>query len=47
MAVDALASGRIDVNPILSATFPLANASDAFVFAADRNRSIKVHLVFD
>ncbi len=46
LAVTALATGRIDVSPILSATFPLADANDAFALAADRERSIKVHLEF-
>ncbi len=46
LAVAALASGRIDVAPILSATFPLADVNEAFAFAADRERSIKVHLEF-
>ena len=47
LAVDALVSGRIDPTPILSASFPLAKANDAFLMAADRNRSIKVHLEFN
>ena len=44
VAVDALASGLIDVSPILSAELPLARAQAAFELAADRKRSIKVHL---
>ena len=44
VAVQALASGRIDVGPILSASFPLADAEAAFVLAADRQQAIKVHL---
>jgi L-idonate 5-dehydrogenase len=47
LAVDALASGRIDVTPILSQTFPLARATEAFEVAGDRSQSIKVHLEFD
>ena len=43
-AVQALADGRIDVTPILSATFPLQKANDAFLMAGDRRRAIKVHL---
>ncbi len=46
LAVTALATGRVDVSPILSATFPLADANEAFALAADRERSIKVHLEF-
>ncbi|MBE7209520.1 MAG: L-idonate 5-dehydrogenase [Gluconacetobacter diazotrophicus] len=43
-AVSALADGRLDVSPILSARFPLAEAPAAFVLAGDRGRAIKVHL---
>lgn len=43
-AVAALADGRIDVTPILSARFPLRDAVAAFAVAADRTRAIKVHL---
>ncbi len=46
-AVTALASGRIDVTPILSGTRPLADANAAFALAGDRTRAIKVHLTFD
>ncbi|NPD69692.1 L-idonate 5-dehydrogenase [Lichenicola cladoniae] len=44
IAVAALSSGRIDIIPILSASFPLRDAPEAFVLAADRQRAIKVHL---
>ncbi|WP_428392333.1 L-idonate 5-dehydrogenase [Lichenicoccus sp.] len=45
IAVAALANGRIDVSPILSATFPLAEANAAFALASDRAQgAIKVHL---
>ncbi len=44
IAVAALGSGRIDVSPILSASFPLSEAHAAFAMAADRQRAIKVHL---
>ena len=44
IAVAALASGRIDVAPILSASFPLRDAEAAFRLAGDRTRAIKVHL---
>ena len=46
LAVDALAGGRIDPTPILSASLPLASADEAFQLASDRDRSIKVHLEF-
>ena len=45
-AVEFLARGLIDVGPILSAEFPISRADEAFVIAADRTRSIKVHLHF-
>ncbi len=44
VAVEALALGRIDIAPILSASFPLADANEAFALAGDRSRAIKVHL---
>jgi len=46
VAVDALASGRIDITPILSASFPLGEANAAFAVAGDRERAIKVQLEF-
>ena len=45
VAVAALASGRIDIAPILSASLPLVDAGAAFALASDRKRgAIKVHL---
>ncbi len=44
IAVAALASGRIDIAPILSARFPLADAGEAFAMAGDRTRAIKVQI---
>lgn len=44
LAVALLVSGAIDVTPILSEEFPLANSSSAFAIAGDRERAIKVHL---
>ena len=43
-AVEALATGRIDVAPILSQRFPLREAAAAFAVAGDRQRAIKVQL---
>ena len=45
-AVEALSSGRIDVSPLLSGTFPVDRADEAFATAIDRERSMKVHLTF-
>jgi L-idonate 5-dehydrogenase len=44
-AVDYLSSGKVDVRPLLSGQYPLANAVDAFQAAADKNRSTKVQVV--
>jgi L-idonate 5-dehydrogenase len=45
-AVRLLASGRVDVAPILSAEMPMGQADAAFQMAGDRTRAIKVHLTF-
>ena len=44
-AVRYLASRRVDVRPLLSGQYPLADAVTAFRAAADKNRSTKVQLV--
>jgi L-idonate 5-dehydrogenase len=44
-AVDALTSGRINVDPILSGTFEFAGAIEAFDLASDRQKAMKVSLV--
>ncbi len=43
-AVQALASGAIDVSSLLTHTYKMTAANNAFAMAADRSRSIKVHL---
>jgi L-idonate 5-dehydrogenase len=45
MAVHALACGHIDVSPLLTHTFNMRAANDAFAVAIDREQSMKVHLV--
>ena len=45
-AVRGLASGEFHVEPILSAEFPLERARQAFEFAGDRTRALKVHIAF-
>jgi L-idonate 5-dehydrogenase len=45
-AVRYLSEGRIDVAPLLSHTFPMEEAGEAFRTASDRGRSMKVHLAF-
>ncbi|MBN3726081.1 L-idonate 5-dehydrogenase [Burkholderia sp. Ac-20379] len=47
IAADELASGRIDLRPLMTHVFPLADANRAFEVAHDRNQSMKVHLQFD
>jgi L-idonate 5-dehydrogenase len=46
-AVEAITSGRIDVQPMITGRYPLEQAADAFAAAADRSRSVKVHLEFE
>ena len=44
-AVDYISSRKVDVRPLLSGQYPLADAVEAFRAAADKNRSTKVQLV--
>ncbi len=44
-AVDYLSSRRVDVQPLLSAQYPLSDAVAAFRAAADKTRSTKVQIV--
>jgi L-idonate 5-dehydrogenase len=45
-AVDAIVSGRIYVRPMITQRYAVDRASEAFSVAADRARSVKVHLTF-
>ncbi len=45
-AIRYIVSGLIDIDPILTRTFPMSEASAAFNFARDRSRAMKVHLAF-
>jgi L-idonate 5-dehydrogenase len=47
LAVAALTSGRLDVSPVLTGTFPAKARDAAFAAAADRQHHMKVQLVFD
>jgi L-idonate 5-dehydrogenase len=47
VAASLLSDRRIDVRPLISATYPLAQAKAAFEEAGDRRRATKVQLVFD
>jgi len=46
LAVDLINRRRVDVRPLLSATFPLEDAVAAFEAAGDRSRSMKVQIAF-
>lgn len=43
-AVELLVAGKIDVQPILSGTYPLAQAVRALELAGDRSKVVKLHL---
>ena len=43
-AIDFIARGKIDVTPLLTATFPIGEAVQAFEAATDRSRHMKVQL---
>ncbi len=45
-AVEALNTARIDVAPLLSARYPVADVIEAFRFAGDRTKAMKVQLDF-
>ena len=45
-AVALIDSGTIDPTPILTRTFPVAEALEAFALAGDRTRAVKVQLSF-
>jgi len=44
-AVEYIASGRVDVTPLLSGQFPLSDAVKAFELARDKTKSTKVQLI--
>lgn len=46
-AVAAIDSGTIDMEPIISPSFPMEAATDAFRHAGDRARAMKVHILFN
>jgi L-idonate 5-dehydrogenase len=46
MAVRELSTGGIDVSPLLTHTFKMSAANEAFDVALDREQSMKVHLTF-
>jgi L-idonate 5-dehydrogenase len=44
LAVQLIVEGQVDVTPILSGTYPLADAASALERAGDRTRVVKLHL---
>ncbi|NRP75852.1 L-idonate 5-dehydrogenase (NAD(P)(+)) [Ensifer psoraleae] len=46
LAADLINHRRVDLKPLLTGTFPLEDAAKAFETAADRNKSMKIQLVF-
>jgi L-idonate 5-dehydrogenase len=46
LAVTLIDKGLVDVKPLISATLPFTEATDAFELATDRSRSMKVQLSF-
>ncbi|WP_120075906.1 L-idonate 5-dehydrogenase [Aurantiacibacter odishensis] len=44
LAAQLITSGKIDVSPILSGTYALEDAVEAFALAGDRSRVVKLHL---
>ena len=47
MAANLIASGQMNVAPLLSATIPVEQAATAFQIAGDRNQSMKVQIAFN
>ncbi|MEO1749468.1 MAG: L-idonate 5-dehydrogenase, partial [Pseudomonadota bacterium] len=46
VAVAKMQSGAINVKPLISHSFPLASATEAFETAGDRLRSMKAQILF-
>ena len=47
LAVDLIGRRRVDLSSLISQSFPLSRARDAFDLAADRKQAMKVQLTFD
>jgi L-idonate 5-dehydrogenase len=45
-AVDLISNRRVDMRPLLTASYPVEQAVEAFQFAADKSRSMKVQINF-
>ena len=46
LAVRLINAGRVDMRPMVTGTFPLSRAREAFDLAGDRRRAMKVLLDF-
>ena len=47
LAVDLIADRRVDLSSLISQSFPIARAQQAFDLAGDRRQAMKVQLTFD
>jgi L-idonate 5-dehydrogenase len=47
LAVRLINEGRVDLRPMVTRTFPLEQAREAFALAGDRRRAMKVLIDFD
>ena len=47
LAARLIGDGRIDVKPIITASFPVERAAEAFELAGDRRTQMKVQITFD
>ena len=45
-AVDLISNRRVDMRPLLTASYPVEQAVEAFQFAADKSRAMKVQINF-
>jgi L-idonate 5-dehydrogenase len=45
-AVELISNRRVDMRPLLTATYPVEQAVEAFQFAGDKSRAMKVQLSF-
>jgi len=46
LAVRLINEGRVDLSPVVSHTFPMQQAREAFELASDRQRAMKVLIDF-
>ncbi len=46
LAVEMMKAGRLDVKPLITHSFPIADAVSAFELASDRSQALKVQIAF-